>query len=1335
MAGARDDESSHGTSVSTSTSEGDDSVDFDVHQEGGACPRPVRTEAQPKRSRTECRRQPRLKSAIDGDAPHLVVFCGPRSAGWASENERGSDRRENESGGHERQKNGDGCVSTSAGDARRGIEGPALTLVTETTTTGLFLAKSPEAAGNDERSDGDSISISTSEDSSSSAPEEDSRSRRRSRLRPRKEEAGGDFTSPDEWMYLHQPDRDDGDNERRERRAKFGRQRWCSGKISADSLMGSDGDEDDPSDERKLFASVKASIHSSEEKELFASVKARIWGGKEGVSGREETSIGGRDVGDRKVASAHENRGIIILKRSRIDAESPMAADRRRGGSEVVMRPCLEADSVQTTPVANFCCAECADNSEDHDEGAWKDDEKELLVLVQSSILQFNPQESLPLKITKRGGKGARGGDRGDAEHFALQEALRASREQMRFMEDDQMEEAKRRSLAEAVHSPLPSALAGAYDPIDEGNLKIAATDGGKVVSTHLPRHESPISISSSSDALDSEEECKNAQGKSNAIVVSISSEGVNGGGDRNYGGVKWPLHSIVAPKKGFIAGNGGFDGDEDSGDYSHGSWQDASSEVRRRHRRRQRERTAMVSASSKHGEPLRSTYVAPLTASVTGACAGREIATTDTATTKESVHVDVLSENSGHKESGRPPNPLLPRRQKLLQTKSPENAIKRKLKYDRVMVGSPSLLHYFCQNGGKGTSPSKRSPSIRDYFLPGRKKGVGTLPPRRLLCGSVSTDGDGNAVRTAVASCKETKSHPRKYLRKQDAERCAGSSSAAPQSLRLVSAPTIPNTVYSSAKKLGALPYANGPSDTSDTSSSVSSSTVDYSLLRRNEKNTKLRAQGKSARGVGAKSKSMSMRCSERARCHKSTALPTFTNVRKEPGPLLGAEIVICSREKGSFSSSDDDFSDASDFDIPRRRLKKIERRKRKRRRSSFIDRSERSRHCSKRSNSVKRSDVDQLDIKSNGEAEAVEAPKCVLHCGGLFSLDEFTALWTSAVQKHMGGCDIDAIEKEKLIRQGNNEMYSSHQKMAMYGRVKEHAFQRVIDLLELTNEDIFIDIGHGCGNAPIQAAFTTGCEARGIEILEGRFTISDILKRSIKEERDTLPDSQKKKVGLLTLRRGNFTDPSHQDFITSCNKLFVNNAEEIFGSRSVEDKKRTLNSHLAGLFALMKPGTTMVTFERILELGRSCTEENNARKMRGLPESADASFFDCKCHSLGSNAVTWSQTNELNVWVHRRVRQSHQSAVFLCTNKKCKARNDAVENAREALLREKCAYCKQPRLSPPRQTAKCSSESDSDNASRSTESDPDSQIEESSSEGNMSDDSTYQCSKSCRR
>ena len=55
------------------------------------------------------------------------------------------------------------------------------------------------------------------------------------------------------------------------------------------------------------------------------------------------------------------------------------------------------------------------------------------------------------------------------------------------------------------------------------------------------------------------------------------------------------------------------------------------------------------------------------------------------------------------------------------------------------------------------------------------------------------------------------------------------------------------------------------------------------------------------------------------------------------------------------------------------------------------------------------------------------------------------------------------------------------------------------ILNLLELKADDVFLDIGHGIGNATLQAAFTSGCEARGIELVDGRYRIAQYFKREI--------------------------------------------------------------------------------------------------------------------------------------------------------------------------------------------------------------------------------------------
>ncbi len=54
-------------------------------------------------------------------------------------------------------------------------------------------------------------------------------------------------------------------------------------------------------------------------------------------------------------------------------------------------------------------------------------------------------------------------------------------------------------------------------------------------------------------------------------------------------------------------------------------------------------------------------------------------------------------------------------------------------------------------------------------------------------------------------------------------------------------------------------------------------------------------------------------------------------------------------------------------------------------------------------------------------------------------------------------------------------------------------HSPQKLLTtILELTEDDIFLDFGHGIGNACLQAAYTIGCEARGIEVVSDRHFVA---------------------------------------------------------------------------------------------------------------------------------------------------------------------------------------------------------------------------------------------------
>ena len=67
--------------------------------------------------------------------------------------------------------------------------------------------------------------------------------------------------------------------------------------------------------------------------------------------------------------------------------------------------------------------------------------------------------------------------------------------------------------------------------------------------------------------------------------------------------------------------------------------------------------------------------------------------------------------------------------------------------------------------------------------------------------------------------------------------------------------------------------------------------------------------------------------------------------------------------------------------------------------------------------------------------------------------------------------------------------------------------AHQKMIDeVMMLTKDMVYVDIGHGIGNTCMQAAFTVGCEARGIEVVGKRNDIAGIFYKDLLEQHDII-------------------------------------------------------------------------------------------------------------------------------------------------------------------------------------------------------------------------------------
>ena len=159
---------------------------------------------------------------------------------------------------------------------------------------------------------------------------------------------------------------------------------------------------------------------------------------------------------------------------------------------------------------------------------------------------------------------------------------------------------------------------------------------------------------------------------------------------------------------------------------------------------------------------------------------------------------------------------------------------------------------------------------------------------------------------------------------------------------------------------------------------------------------------------------------------------------------------------------------------------------------------------------------------------------------------------------------------------------------------------------------------------------------------------------------------------------------------------KVFVNNFNDVMGRRSTETRDGpTLDDRICAIFAALEPGARMLTLNRMLALGPSRDEANQVRERRGLPPSADASFFSYRTVMLEPKARPWAPDGEdvvswsgLPIEAHVYERLGGQSlpgaaAAFLCSAKDCpgNALATAVLGDESHELVTECVICGEPR------------------------------------------------------
>ena len=312
-------------------------------------------------------------------------------------------------------------------------------------------------------------------------------------------------------------------------------------------------------------------------------------------------------------------------------------------------------------------------------------------------------------------------------------------------------------------------------------------------------------------------------------------------------------------------------------------------------------------------------------------------------------------------------------------------------------------------------------------------------------------------------------------------------------------------------------------------------------------------------------------------------------------------------------------------------------------------------------------------------------------------FSTREFEAIWHTAESRLM--LSTEEIESGSFFRDANHTGGGSRAKKkvglsavqtrAQYGRTLFAGTKRILDMCRLGADEIFLDIGHGAGNACLQAAFTVGCEARGVEVVSQRCRIAELFREVLLKRAGEIAAEERgrrRNIGDIVLREASLTDPQYRSFMAEADVVLVNNSHGIFGVRSGDvEGKPTLDAYVGGIFAQLKPGARMVTFHPLLCLGRSLSMENERRRKAGMEESLHASFFTVEKMCIGTNVVSWSAVKEISVYLYKRVNQSDGAgaALFLCSNKRCwgNINGTAAIDEHTGLLVDDCIYCGQRR------------------------------------------------------
>jgi hypothetical protein len=232
-----------------------------------------------------------------------------------------------------------------------------------------------------------------------------------------------------------------------------------------------------------------------------------------------------------------------------------------------------------------------------------------------------------------------------------------------------------------------------------------------------------------------------------------------------------------------------------------------------------------------------------------------------------------------------------------------------------------------------------------------------------------------------------------------------------------------------------------------------------------------------------------------------------------------------------------------------------------------------------------------------------------------------------------------------------------------------------RIFRFMELSQSDVFFDIGSGIGTLPLQASYTIGCHSIGLEVVKGRHEAAIEIKENVENRVRAWFGDTAKKVNLDFVNEDVKSPEGAKVFLDAIDdasstgdgrlKAFLNNFEGILGDRSSGAKTGSSVEHyVAGQFASWPVGSQLVTISPLRCLGMPQERALAELKRQGLDAGCAslASFFTTDRLVVGpqNGVASWSSksgcTWDVMAYKYTRIEQGgRQLAAFRCFNRAC--------------------------------------------------------------------------------